>query len=234
MATKRDRGMVVHRKLLVHWTDLVQFNSPSSFGYRVDDAAAIAIYQWLLREMPAGLRPLLFGLQCENRNGFGYWMHPTPMAASRGSRGHMLDWRYDLRCRFAAVLLATEPSPSLVRWRRRAGVQIDRAIEIPVRNRDFDLAGEAIEQLNALVGRRFAVSPNSVHARATLVYNAYFHIDEDGFSAFLQYGYPSEKKSGSAWHVAIESTPRELFTDFLKRAVGEFEALMTPAQVATP
>ena len=230
----KPRSLVNHRKLQVNWVDLVQFGEPR-FGWPIDDAKAIALYQWLLREMPPSLRPLIEGTQFENNNGPGYYMHPRPFMATERScrKPGSLEWRVDLRLRFAAMLLARRPPTALVRWRRRARVHVDLTTEVPVRHRDYDPAENAIAKLGALAGRRFKVSPNSVHRRAVYVYHALFHVDAERFRAILEYGYPSERRFGSSWDFAFESRPRELFTDFMERAVAEFEVLMLPAAGAS-
>ena len=227
-------GDTVHRKLHVDWVDLVQFGSRSGFGYPFSGDKAIATYQWLLREAPSSVSDVLCGLQYENRNCAGYHMKPTPFCAGDGVRGsRMLDWEFDLRLRFAALLLARAPSPAMKHWQARSGVRIGRSSDLPVRNRRFDNADGAVKKLAALVDRRFKVSPNSVHKRAVLVYLTLFQVRADGFSVHVQYGYPSERKQGSAWYVSLGSRPRELFVDFIDRAVAEIEAMLVPSKEVT-
>jgi len=213
---------VVHRKLRVQWAQLVQFCERDYFS--IGDDKAIAIYQWLLRESPSEAKEMIAGHQYENHNGPGYWMNPTPFASKCDQ---LLDWRFDLRLRFAGLLLARAPSNAVRRWQRRIRVHVDHTTEISVRHRDCDFVGAAIDQLGTLAGRRFRVSPNSIHPRAVLVKDVLFHVGAERYSVILVYGYI---RAGGEWRIAIESKPRELFGDFIERARLEFESQMVKTE----
>jgi hypothetical protein len=122
----------------------------------------------------------------------------------------------------------------MAEWMRENGVGVGKVSKLPIPNDGKEnphYAERAIESLYRLAGRRFKVSPNSVHPEAVHVFygaivplaQRYGGDPNIHWGAQLAYGF-----GGSKWRVEKECRPRELLIPFLRRAVKEWETEMEP------